>query len=125
LGATGFTNVADPCYIPESALGGLGDANEGAYIAERDQRDPEVLANCLATGVDPTLANNAGFNTFSTEVQTGGSLTLDPEESESFSYGFAYEQDFSNKFDLAIGMTYYSVKVENTVIEPFNWLHYF
>ena len=118
LGATGFTNVSDPCYIPESALGGLGDANEGAYIAERDQRDPEVLANCLATGVDPTLANNAGFNTFSTEVQTGGSLTLDPEESESFSYGFAYEQDFSNKFDLAIGMTYYSVKVENTVIEP-------
>jgi len=91
---------------------------EGAYIPERDQRDPEVLANCRATGVDPTLANNGGFNSFSTEVQTGGSLTLDPEESESYSYGFAYEQDFTNKFDLSLGMTYYSVKVENTVIEP-------
>ena len=118
LGSTGFLNVFDPCYVPESAIGGVGDPNEGAYIADRDQRDPEVLANCRATGVDPTLANNGGFNTFSTEVQTGGSLTLDPEESESFSYGFAYDQDFTNKFDLAIGMTYYSVKVENTVIEP-------
>lgn len=118
LGSTGFTTVFDPCYIPEAALGGVGDAQQGGYIPERDQRDPEVLANCRATGVDPTLANNAGFNNFSTEVQTGGSLTLDPEESESYSYGFAYEQDFSNKFDLSIGMTYYSVKVENTVIEP-------
>jgi len=118
LGSTGFTTVFDPCYIPESALGGVGDPTEGAYIPERDQRDPEVLANCRATGVDPTLANNGGFNSFSTEVQTGGSLTLDPEESESYSYGFAYEQDFTNKFDLSFGMTYYSVKVENTVIEP-------
>ena len=118
LGSTGFTTVFDPCYIPEAALGGVGDAQEGGYIPERDQRDPELLANCRATGVDPTLANNDGFNNFSTEVQTGGSLTLDPEESESYSYGFAYEQDFSNKFDLSIGMTYYSVKVENTVIEP-------
>ena len=118
LGSTGFLNVFDPCYIPEEAIGGVGDPEEGAYIADRDQRDPEVLANCRATGVDPTLANNNGFNTFSTEVKVGGSLDLDPEESESFSYGFAYEQDFTNKFDLSIGMTYYSVKVENTVIEP-------
>ena len=120
LGSTGFTNVFDPCYIPESALANdPTDPNAtGGYNPELDQRDPELLANCRATGVDPTLANNGGFNTFSTEVQQGGSLTLDPEESESFSYGFAYEQDFSNKFDLSLGMTYYSVKVENTVIEP-------
>ena len=120
LGSTGFTNVFDPCYIPESALANdPTDPNStGGYNPELDQRDPELLANCRATGVDPTLANNGGFNTFSTEVQQGGSLTLEPEESESFSYGFAYEQDFSNKFDLSLGMTYYSVKVENTVIEP-------
>jgi iron complex outermembrane receptor protein len=120
LGSTGFTNVFDPCYIPESALANdPSDPNAtGGYNPELDQRDPELLANCRATGVDPTLANNGGFNTFSTEVQQGGSLTLDPEESESYSYGFSYEQDFSNKFDLSLGMTYYSVKVENTVIEP-------
>lgn len=119
LGSSGFTNVFDPCYVPETAISGdPNDPNSGQYNPALDQRDPEVLANCRATGVDPTLANNGGFNTFSTEVSTGGSLTLDPEESESYSYGFAYEQDFSNKFDLSMGMTYYSVKVENTVIEP-------
>jgi iron complex outermembrane recepter protein len=118
-GISGFTNVADPCYIPESAIGGIGDgALAGGYVAERDNRRPEVLANCLATGVDPTLANANGFNTFSTEVFAIGSFDLEPETSESFSYGFSYEQDFSNKFDLAFGMTYYSVKVENTIIEP-------
>ncbi len=120
LGSTGFTNVFDPCYVPEAAI--ANDPTDpdasGQYNPALDQRDPELLANCRATGVDPTLANNGGFNTFSTEVQQGGSLTLDPEESESFSYGFSYEQDFSNKFDLSMGMTYYSVKVENTVIEP-------
>ncbi len=119
LGSTGFTNVFDPCYVPETAISGdPTDPNSGQYNPELDQRDPEVLANCRATGVDPTLANNGGFNNFSTEVSTGGSLTLDPEESESYSFGFAYEQDFSNKFDLSLGMYYYSVEVENTVIEP-------
>ncbi len=119
LGSTGFTNVFDPCYVPETAISGdPNDPLSGQYNPALDQREPELLANCRATGVDPTLANNGGFNTFSTEVQTGGSLTLDPEESESYSYGFSYDQDFSNKFDLALGMTYYSVKVENTVIEP-------
>lgn len=113
-GSTGFLNVGDPCYIPEVAIDNL----TGAYIPENDQRDPQILANCLATGVDPTLANNGGFNTFSVEVQQGGSLELDPEESESWTVGFAYEQDFSNDFELSVGMTYYEIDITNTVIEP-------
>ena len=113
-GSTGFLNVSDPCYIPEVAIDNL----TGAYIPENDQRDPQILANCLATGVDPTLANNGGFNTFSVEVQQGGSLELDPEESESWTVGFAYEQDFSNDFELSVGMTYYEIDITNTVIEP-------
>ena len=68
--------------------------------------------------VDPTLANNGGFNSFSVEVEQGGSLELDPEESESWTAGFAYEQDFSNDFDLSIGMTYYEIDITNTVIQP-------
>lgn len=113
-GTTGFTNVSDPCYLPAEAF----DALTGEYIPENDQRDPLVLANCAATGVDPTLANNNGFNTFSVEVLTGGSLELDPEESESWTLGFALEQDLTNKFDLSFGMTYYEVEIENTVISP-------
>ena len=113
-GSTGFLNVSDPCYVPDGALSEL----TGEYLPENDNRDPQVLANCAATGVDPTLANNGGFNTYSVEVQAGGSLELDPEESESWTVGFAYEQDFSNNFDLSIGMTYYEIDITNTVIEP-------
>ena len=113
-GSTGFLNVADPCYIPEAAL----DPFNGGYNPDLDQRDPLVLSNCLATGVDPTLANNNGFNVFSVEVEQGGSLELAPEESESWTVGFSYEQDFTNDFDLSFGMTYYEIEITNTVITP-------
>ena len=113
-GSTGFLNVADPCYVPENAI----DELTGEYIPGNDRRDQQILANCVATGVDPTLANNGGFNTFSVEVAAGGSLELEPEESESWTLGFAYEQDFSNDFDLSFGMTYYEIDITNTVIEP-------
>ena len=113
-GSTGFLNVADPCYIPEDAIDNL----TGDYNPANDKRDQLILDNCRATGVDPFLANNGGFNTFSVEVQAGGSPTLDPEESESWTLGFAFEQDFTNKFDLSFGMTYYEIEITNTVIEP-------
>ena len=113
-GSTGFLNVSDPCYLPEEALNNL----TGEYIPENDQRDPLVLSNCRATGVDPTKANNGGFNTFSVEAEAGGALDLDPEESESWTVGFAYEQNFTNKFKLSFGVTYYEIDITNTVIEP-------
>jgi len=113
-GSTGFLNVSDPCYLPEEAINNL----TGEYIPGNDQRDPLVLSNCRATGVDPTTANNGGFNTFSVEAEAGGALDLDPEESESWTLGFAYEQNFTNKFKLSFGMTYYEIDITNTVIEP-------
>ena len=117
-GISGFTNVSDPCYIPQQAIESSIQNPVPTYNPDLDQRDPEVLANCLATGVDPTLADNGGNNTFSTEVYQVGTFDLDPETSESYSYGFSYEQDFSNKFELAFGMTYYSTTIEDTVISP-------
>ena len=113
-GTTGFFNVVDPCYIPAAALDDLS----GGYNPDNDQREQEVLDNCRANGVDPTLANANGFNTFSTEVSAGGSLTLDPEESESWSAGFAWDAPFSDIFDLSISATYYEIEVTNTIIEP-------
>ncbi len=111
---SGFGNIFDPCFIPDAAL----DPITGGYNPALDDREAQVLANCLANGVDPTLANNNGFNTFSTEVASGGSLTLDPEESESWSAGFSWEQPFTNAFNMAISGTYYEIDVKNTIIEP-------
>ena len=113
-GSTGFVNVFDPCYIPEEAF----DQLTGEYIPENDQREPQIFGNCAAQGVDATLANNNGFNTFSVEVAQGGSLELEPETSESWTLGFAFEQPFFTEFDLRFGMTYYEIEIENTVITP-------
>ncbi len=113
---SGFNNsLFDPCYIPPEAF----DLISGAYDPTLDDREPEVLANCLANGVDPRLAFNSGFpNFFSVEVPTGGSLTLDAEESETWSAGFAWEQPFTNAFSLSLSATYYEIEVTNTIIEP-------
>ncbi len=110
---SGFGSIFDPCYIPADAI----DPITG-YNPALDNRDANVLANCLADGVDPTLANNNGFNTFSTEVARGGALDLNAEESESWSAGFAWDQPFTNAFDMSLSATYYEIDVTNTIIEP-------
>ncbi|KUJ83112.1 hypothetical protein AVO43_11285 [Microbulbifer sp. ZGT114] len=111
---TGFNSVFDPCAIPDSAL----DPISGGYNAALDGRSPEVLANCLANGVDPTTFSNNGFNTYSVEVARGGTTDLEEETSESFTVGFSYEQPFFDDFGLTLGMTYFDIEIENSIIEP-------
>ena len=112
---SGFGNIADPCYIPLAAQSGIG----GTYDPSLDTREPQVFTNCIANGVDPTLASNFPFNpVFSTEIATGGALDLFAEESESWSAGFAWDQPFTSAFALALSATYYEIDVTNTIIEP-------
>jgi iron complex outermembrane receptor protein len=119
LNQTGFNSVYDPCVTPAEAFGGgvIGvDGDE--YNSGLDPREAEVLANCLANGVDPTSFRNGGNEVYSVELGAGGSLTLDPETSTSWTAGFAWEQEFSNEFELGISSTYYEVEIEDTIIEP-------
>ena len=111
---TGFLNIFDPCLIPEGAL----DPITGGYIPGNDNREQQVLDNCLAQGVDPTVAQNNGFNVYSVEVAAGGSQTLAPEKSESWSAGLSWDQPFTNAFGLSLGATYYEIDIRNTIIEP-------
>ena len=111
---TGFLSIFDPCGIPDGAF----DPLAGGYIPELDTRDPTVLANCAAQGVDPTTLYFNGINSYSVEIARGGVLELVEEESESWSAGFAWEQPFFEGFDLTIGATYYDIEVENAIIEP-------
>ena len=111
---TGFLTVFDPCLIPEDALNAL----TGEYVPENDDRDQVVLDNCRANGVDPTIANNSGFNSYSVEVGAGGTTGLAEEKSDSLSAGFAFEQPFTNAFDLSVGMNYYEIEVNDSIIEP-------
>lgn len=109
---TGFTNIGDPCMAPEEAI----DQFTGEYNGANDPREALVLANCSANGVDPTVAT--GFGSYSVEQLSGGSLTLLPETSTSWTAGFSWEQEFSNEFDLGISSTYYEVDINDTIIEP-------
>ena len=111
---TGFQNVFDPCAIPANAL----DPLSGGYNPALDTRDPDLLANCLATGVDPTTLDNNGFNTYSVEIARGGQTRLTAETSDSYSYGFSFEQPWFDSFDMTLGATYYEIDVEDTIVEP-------
>lgn len=111
---SGFGNVLDPCLIPEAAIDELSDG----YIPANETREQQVLDNCRANGVDPTLASNGGVNVSSVEVAAGGSTELLAETSTASSAGFSWDQPFTNAFDLSLGATYYEIEVNNTIIEP-------
>jgi iron complex outermembrane receptor protein len=113
-GQTGFTTVTDPCVIPDAAV----DIN-GDYIPALDNRTPQVIQNCVIDpGVDPFSFVNNGIQTYSTEIIEGGSLDLLPENSDSFSAGFVWEQPFWDSFDFVFGATYYEIEVRDEIIEP-------
>ena len=111
---TGFLGVFDICLLPGAAINDL--TNE--YEPSLDEREPHVLDNCRANGIDPVTAHNNGFNQYSVEVAAGGALDLKEETSESITVGFAWEQPFTNAFDLTLGANYYKIDIENTIIEP-------
>ncbi|MCH8944033.1 MAG: TonB-dependent receptor [Proteobacteria bacterium] len=113
-GQTGFNNsFFDPCYVPFSAI----NPGTDLYDPLLETREPEVLANCLANGVDPTLANLNGITSYPVEIKTGGSLDIAAEESESWTAGIVYEFPVSG-FELTIGGSYYEIEITDSIIEP-------
>ena len=117
---TSFFTVTDPCFVPDIALEETEGGGLPRYNAELDTRDPFVLQRCREEGVDPTVAgaDPNTFNIYSVESGEGGSLDLDEETSESMSFGFAWQQPFTKAVDMTLGMTYYDIEIENTVVEP-------
>jgi iron complex outermembrane receptor protein len=118
-GQTGFNTLFDPCAVPANAFDSLG----GGYNAAEDDRDPIVLANCIREGRDPTTVgiDNQGLNTFQTgsvEITSGGSLDINPERSRSLTAGFAFEETFGAGYDVSIGMSYFDIKLKDSIVEP-------
>lgn len=111
---SGFGNISDPCAVPLNAI----DPLNGGYNPALDQRDQIILANCVAAGLDPTTLGAGGNGVFSTEIATGGSLTLTPETSDTYSIGIVYDQDLFDAFDLSVAVDYYDIEIANTVIQP-------
>mgnify|MGYP006273449425 CR=1 FL=1 len=110
-GQTGFTSgFADPCVVPNDAR------DAGAYDPTNDNRDPQVIANCQAEGVDPFSLGLGG--TPSIESFRAGNPGLEPETSTAWSYGAVFEQPFIDEFDLTLGVTVFNIEVEDSIAIP-------
>lgn len=118
-GLSGFNTLFDPCAVPDAAF----DSAAGGYQAQDDERDPTILENCLREGRDPTQVgiDPEGLNTqqfSSTEITSGGSLDIDPETSRSITAGFSFEETFGDGWDVALGVTYFDIKLKDSIIDP-------
>ena len=111
-GQTGFTSgFADPCVVPNGARDNLGN-----YDPTNDNRDPIVLANCIAEGVDPTSLGLNGVP--SIESFRAGNPGLEPETSDAYSIGFVFEQPFTDAFDMSLRVSYWDIEVEDSIAIP-------
>lgn len=118
-GQTGFVGAtADPCIVPLAAR--QPDPNDplGApiYDPNFDNRNPQVLANCQAEGVDPFSLGLGGAS--SIEAFRTGNRGLDPETSTAWSLGFVFEQPWIDDFDLAVSVNWYKLKIEDSIGLP-------
>jgi iron complex outermembrane receptor protein len=125
-GTTGFGSVTDPCVVPSAARDSdpLNPSAPDNYNAANDLRDPGTLAACSADGIDPTALGlgqngtqkfNAGG---SAEIVTGGSLALSEETSLAKTFGFVFEQPFTDAFELTLSLTRFDIEVTNSIAEP-------
>jgi len=125
-GTTGFNSVTDPCVVPDSAR--ISDPlNPGApdvYNAEEDTRSTSVLEACIADNLDPTSLGlgQDGTDKFtssnSAEIVSGGSTLLTEETSTAKTFGFVFEQPFSEEFDLTFSLTRFDIEIKNSIAEP-------
>lgn len=125
-GTTGFQSITDPCVVPTDArIQDALDPNAIAqYDASLDERDSAVLSACSAAGVDPTKLGLGQDGTeeftagYSAEVITGGTVQLSEETSLAKTFGFVFEQPFSDDFELTLSLTRFDIEVTNSIAEP-------
>lgn len=118
-GQTGFVpGTADPCIVPLGAR--QPDPNDPLgtpiYDPGNDNRDPQVISNCQAEGVDPFTLGLTGSS--SIEAFRTGNPGLDPETSTAWSAGFVVSQPWFDAFDLTFGLSYFKIKVEDSIGLP-------
>ncbi|MHA6288797.1 TonB-dependent receptor plug domain-containing protein [Maricaulis sp. CAU 1757] len=110
-GQTGFASAfSDPCIVPLAARNGT------AYDPANETRDPIVLQNCRAEGVDPTSLGLQGAS--SIEAFRAGNPGLQPETSDAYSLGFVMEQPWFSGFDASLRVSYFDIEVNDSIAIP-------
>ena len=118
-GQSGFSSGnVDPCIVPAGAL--LPDDGDPTtprvYDPNGETRDPQLLANCAAEGIDPTLLGSEGVPGI--ETFRAGNVRLDPETSTAWTAGFVFDQPFTDAFDASLGVSYFNIQVEDAPVIP-------
>ncbi len=72
-----------------------------------------LRANCLLSGVDPTILGTSFTVAIPTSV--GGAAGLNPETSESFTFTLSASQPWSDRFDFDVALTYFDIEIDDTV----------
>jgi len=111
---SGISSFADPCVIPPGAYNLI----TGTYDPALDPREAHVLQNCANHGVDPPGLDLNGEIGYAVRYEFGGTTGLVPETSESYSYGFVWDQPFFEAFDFTFGFNVYEVDVRDSIIQP-------
>ncbi len=104
-----ISGLLDPCRVPNDAR------TDGEYDPALDTRTAELLANCVADGVDPTqlgLLATTGIPT-----TTGGNPDAQAETSESFTFGFVLSQPWAANYDWQLSATYFDIEINDTLRE--------
>jgi iron complex outermembrane recepter protein len=94
-----FADVSDPCTGP-----GQATANRFAGLT------PAQRANCAAAGVPATGAEQASAQIRAT---VGGNPELDPETSESTTFGFVYSPSYFEGFD--VSLDWWKIEIEDSI----------
>lgn len=116
-GQSSFETAIDPCEVPAVATAFDPVSGDPFYDPTLDDRQPQILANCTAEGLDPTSLGLRGGST-AFQAVNGGNTGLDPETSTAWSAGFVIEQPFFDSFDLTAGVNVFDLLVEDTVFTP-------
>ena len=118
-GQSGFVaGNNDPCIVPIGAsIDDDGNpATDPIYDPTGDNRNPQVLANCVTEGVDPTSLGLGG--SASIEAFRAGNPDLSPETSTAYTLGATFDQPFTDAFDLLFSASYFDIEVNNAPNVP-------
>ncbi|WOH39343.1 TonB-dependent receptor [Thalassotalea fonticola] len=103
----GVSGSADPCAVTEDMQ------TNSAYDPSKENRSATILANCDAQGADWMQIGLSGVPTIPTSA-SGNAQDLKPETSENITASIKWTPEFDG-FDLNIGVTYWSLEVEDTI----------
>lgn len=100
----GYPAATDPC--------------DDDYIDDLDRPDAfktGLQTFCVATGVPSQAGDNYSYSQLNTQIESlfGGNPNLDPEESETLTFGFVYEPSAID--GLVITVDYYDIKIEQEI----------